>query len=148
LKKSPRFAKIENAVTWDFSNLGPKVPGDRIFDFFEPGTAGSQVTAYHQFSDSYGVPTLAFSLTTLEGARISPEKCWEEIFEQHGRSFVGNISVEDCKYETKPLRLYKLHPCATPKVMEGLSNAKNITKSIANILTEQFQKYDKNIRFL
>jgi hypothetical protein len=101
-----------------------------------------------EFSDSYGVPTLAFSLTTLEGARISPEKCWEEIFEQHGRSFVGNISVEDCKYETKPLRLYKLHPCATPKVMEGLSNAKNITKSIANILTEQFQKYDKNIRFL
>ena len=48
LKKSPRFAKIENAVTWDFSNLGPKVPGDRIFDFFEPGTAGSQVTAYHR----------------------------------------------------------------------------------------------------
>jgi hypothetical protein len=41
LKKSPRFAKIKFAVTWDFSNLGPKVPGDRIFDFFEPGTAGS-----------------------------------------------------------------------------------------------------------
>ena len=101
-----------------------------------------------EFSDSYGVPTLAFSLTTLEGARISPDKCWEEIFEQRDTSFVGNISVEDSKYEAKPLRLYKLHPCATPKVMEGLLNAKNMTKSIVNILTQSFQKYDQNILFL
>ena len=43
----PRFNFFEIAVTWDFSNLGPKVPGDRVFIFPEPGTWRSQVTAYH-----------------------------------------------------------------------------------------------------
>ena len=35
LKKSPRFAKIENAVTWDFGSQVRKVPGDRSFNFRE-----------------------------------------------------------------------------------------------------------------
>ncbi len=147
-RESPFWASDSNALKFEQEIKFSLIHLNRDKNTFSFNNEETVLFILIEFSDSYGVPTLAFLLNTLEGARISPENCWHEIFEKLETSFVGNISVEDSKYETKPLRLYKLHPCATPKVMEGLSNAKNMTKSIVNILTGPFQKYDKNIRFL
>ena len=97
-----------------------------------------------QYCKHYGVPTIYFDISRSDGQSYPLDFIWKEIFGSN--DFVGKVSFEQLMIQDgRSRRMLRLHPCTTFNVLEGLSNSKNKTASLLNILLEKFILLDQNV---